>query len=451
VNRPRYCGILTCLLGASLCTAPAHSRAVGQQRQIPATPLQDTAKQRSDDEEKNLIAAVTAAESGDADPKTLVKALEALAMFYQRRNRKVELSPVLERELAVAEKVWPNDDPGIARTLEQIAMGFGLCNERDRAVQIRLRILNLYTKLYGLTSPQVASEFLSLGRTSMFKPDSPDAENYFMQALAINQLLHDDHASAVNVSALAALARIQKNPEKADALLAHEIAVLQLNAGRNAADISNMLEARANIASTRGDFTSAIDYTKEAMAIEESSRVLPDSIKRDKLTDIGDLYRQRGDLGPAEESIQQALQLAEADDKDTKHMSEVGPLMALALLYMQEKKFKEAEAALTRVMDLENKGRGADSPGLAQPCALIAEIYAAQEMNAQAEVQFRRAIALSEADQGVTGHELPQFLAEYAYFLKKLNRNEEADKLLQRARDIIEKRKAAVQNQTPQI
>ena len=54
-----------------------------------------------------------------------------------------------------------------------------------------------------------------------------------MQALAIDQLLNDDQATAEVVQALTVLARRQKNPEKADALLAREIDALKVNEGRN--------------------------------------------------------------------------------------------------------------------------------------------------------------------------------------------------------------------------
>jgi hypothetical protein len=102
-------------------------------------------------------------------------------------------------------------------------------------------------------------------------------------------------------------------------------------------------------------------------------------------------------------------------------------------------------------MEIQTKARGADTPDLAGPCLEFAMLYATEGKNAQAETQYRRAISLAENTEGVAGHNLPETLAEYAFFLKKQNRNEEAEKLLQRAREIVAKRQAAVQNQTPQF
>ena len=66
------------LLSASLCAPSLFGQAAIQQQS--AAPL-PSAKQIADDEEKNLLAAVQAAESDDAAPKELTAKLEALARF----------------------------------------------------------------------------------------------------------------------------------------------------------------------------------------------------------------------------------------------------------------------------------------------------------------------------------------------------------------------------------
>jgi tetratricopeptide (TPR) repeat protein len=101
-------------------------------------------------------------------------------------------------------------------------------------------------------------------------------------------------------------------------------------------------------------------------------------------------------------------------------------------------------------MALQSAARGADDPSLARASVQLAELYHEQQKIPEAEAQYRRAIALADSDQtGIASHELPQYLAEFAYFLRNQNRKDEAEKLLQRAREIAEKRRAAVQNQTP--
>jgi hypothetical protein len=427
------------------------ARSIGPTQQISANPAQTTQKQIADDEEKLLLASVQAAESGDANPKELTSKLEALARYYQSQNRRADLSPVLERELAAADTAWPNDDPGIVKTLRQIAVGYQICGERDRAEQINHRILDIDTKRFGLKSASVAGDLVSLGRATNFKPDSSEAETYFMQALAIDQLLNDDQATAEVIQALAGVARREKNPEKADALLAREIDALKLNGARNDLQISNMLMQRANQASMRSDFSAAVGFAELSMEIEKRISGETSSSVRGRLDLIAGYYRRLGNLDAATHYLQLELQMAEGDKSDAQHLSEIGPLLGLALIYQKQRNYPDAEAALLRLVELESKAWDEGDSAFANTTIQLANLYAEEGKNPEAEAQYRRTIAVAEGDHGTTNHLLPQYLGQYAHFLRKLNRNEEADKLLQRAKDIMEKRRAAVQNQMPQF
>jgi tetratricopeptide (TPR) repeat protein len=439
------------LLGITLCSPSPFGQTVRPQQQDAANPPLPSAKQIADDEEKNLLAAVQTAESGDASPKELTSKLEALARYYQSQNRRGDLSPILDRELAAAKKAWPNNDPGIVKTLRQIAVGFQLCNERDRAELIDRRIIDIDTKRFGLMNRDVSADLVSLGRTTSFKPDTTEAESHYMQALPIDQLLNDDQATAEVIQALAGLARIQNNPEKADALLAREIEALKLNTGRNDQKISTMLMQRANQASIRGDYVSAAGFAELSMEIEKriTGETSPDV--RGRLGIIADYYRHLGNFDTAALYLQQALQMAEADKNDAQHLSEIGPLLGLARIYQQEKKYPDAEATLMRLLELENKAWDQEDSSFANTTFQLANLYAEESKNLEAEVQYRRTIALADGGHGSINHLLPQYLGQYAHFLKKLNRNEEADKVLKRAIDIQAARRAAVQNQTSQI
>jgi Tfp pilus assembly protein PilF len=442
---------VACLSLAALCAVVAPTRAESFLSQAVGTSQASTAKQRYNDEEKKLLATVQSAESPETKPLELTKALANLARFYQSHNRKVELSAVLDRELAAAEKSWPLDNYELLQTQRQIAGAYALCNQRDRAEQLVLRVLDVDTKTQGLNSQMVASDLLELGRFTMFKTDSPDAENYFMKALAIDQIRKDDAGAAEVLRALSTVAKIQKNPEKADALLDRALQALKLNADHNASNISMILTDRANIAVGRKDFGAAIDFTQQSLEIDERLQGNNNPFIVSRLTFLADLYMQRGDIGPAELSVQRALQIADANDKDAQHLSKVNPLLELARLYQREKKYADSEATIKSAMALQSAARGTDDPSLARSSVQLAELYHEQEKNPEAEAQYRRAIALADSDQtGIVSHELPAYLAEFAFFLRKENRNEEAEKLLQRAREITEKRRAAVQNQTPQ-
>ncbi len=451
MNHTPFSRVAACMVFAALSAAVLPAQSLGAAQQNASNPALPTSKQISDDEEKGLLADVQAAESGGANPKELADKLEALARFYSSQNRKVELSAVLDRELAAADKAWPNNDPASVRILGHIATGYNLCNQRDLARQIYLRILDIDTKRYGINNENVASDLLNLGRTSTFGDNPAEAEDYFMRALAIDQLQKNDRAAVPVIQALSTLANHQKNPEQADAILAREIEALKLSSDRNASQIAMLLSDRSRMASNRGDSNAASEFLKQSLEITERTHGNNSVLNIAPLTVLADQAMHNGDLNSAELYAVQAVKVAESNDNDTKHIGLIKPLTELARIYRKEKKYSESEAAFMRAIDLVNRGRGADDPSLADVTFQLAGLYSDEEKNADAEAQYLRTIKLSENATGIYGHNLPQYLAGYAYFLHKLNRDEEAKKTMQRAEDVQAGFRAAVRDQTPKI
>jgi tetratricopeptide (TPR) repeat protein len=453
MTRISFSRLAACIVLAALCAAILPAQPPDGPPQNANNPPLQTSKQISDDEEKGLLADVQAAESADANPKELAAKLEALARFYSSQNRKVELSAVLGRELAAADKAWPNpnNDPASVRILGHIAMGYNLCNQRDLAKQIYLRILEIDTKRYGINNENVASDLVNLGRTSTFGEDPTEAEDFFMRALAIDQLQKNDRAAVPVIQALSMLASHQKNPERADAILAREIEALKLSGDRNATQIAMLLSDRSRIASNRGDSAAASEFLKQSLEITERTHGNNSVLNVAPLTVLADQAMRNGDLNSAELYAVQAVKVAESNDNDTRHIGVIKPLTELARIYRKQQKYSESEATFMRAIDLVIHGRGADSPELADVTFQLAGLYSDEEKNAEAETQYLRTIKLSENDQGIYGHNLPQYLAGYAYFLHKLNRNDEAKKTMQRAEAVQAGFRASVQNQTPKM
>lgn len=412
------------------------------QQQPPREAPKGTAQQRYDDEEKNLIAAVDEAESAPDSPQNFAKSLEALGLFYERHNRRVELSATLKRELPAVEKAYPEDSVEFTKALHQIAMSYQICNDKVQAEATLRRILALDTKQNGLKSNAVASDLVSLGHLFISKQDFPGAQDSFLQALTIYQLLNEDHLIPKVVRSLSTVARLENNPDLADSLLAHAIESLQATPDRYASQIGMLLDDRSNLAASRGDFMSAINYLQEVVAIDERLLGQDSPSVVANLSDLSSLYIEEGDIGQAEHFAQGALEIVQTSNKDSAKHMESGTLATVARVYEKQKRFPEAEAALLRAIDVINKERGEDYPSIANYTLRLAELFEAEQKYPDAEVQFHRTIALAEKDQGVVGHELPRDLAEYAFMLRKLNRTAEADQLLQRARDLQAKFRA---------
>jgi tetratricopeptide (TPR) repeat protein len=205
------------------------------------------------------------------------------------------------------------------------------------------------------------------------------------------------------------------------------------------------------MASNRGDSNAAAEFLKQSLEITERTHGNNSVLTVAPLAVLADQAMHNGDLNSAELYAVQAVKVAESNDNDTRHIGLVKPLTELARIYRKQKKYAESEAAFMRAIDLVNHGRGADDPSLADVTFQLAGLYSDEEKNADAEAQYLRTIKLSENATGIYGHNLPQYLAGYAYFLHKLNRDEEAKKTMQRAEDVQAGFRAAVRDQTPKI
>ena len=311
--------------------------------------------------------------------------------------------------------------------------------------------MEIDTKRYGINSVNVASDLVELGRTTMFIHDPSEAEEYFNRALAIDRLQKDDSAAIPVVQALVTVAKLQKDYDKADAILAREIELLKLGGDRDSREISILLNDRARVASMRGDSNASTEFTKQSLELNERAHGNNSVQNIAQLDVLADKYMLDGDLNSAEQYALQALKIAESADNDTKHLAPVKPLIELGRIYRKQKKYAESEAAFTRAMDLINHGRGADDASLADVTLQLAGLYSDEEKNSAAEALYLRTIKLAENDTGYYGHIMPQYLASYAYFLRKLNREEEAKTYMKRARDIQAGFRTAVQNQVPKI
>jgi tetratricopeptide (TPR) repeat protein len=276
-----------------------------------------------------------------------------------------------------------------------------------------------------------------------------EAEDYFNRALAIDQLQKDDGAAVPVVQALVTVAQLQKDYDKADAILVREIELLKLGGDHDSSKISMLLSDRARIASLRGDSNASTEFTKQLLERNEMAHGNNSVLNIAPLDVLADKYMHDGNLNSAEQYALQALKIAESVDNDTKHLAPVKPLTELGRIYRKEKKYAESEAAFMRAIDLVNHGRGSDDASLADVTLQLAGLYSDEEKNAEAETQYLRTIKFSENDTGYYGHNLPQYLAGYAYFLHKLNRDEEAKKYMKRAQDVQAGFRAAVLNQTP--
>ncbi len=143
---------------------------------------------------------------------------------------------------------------------------------------------------------------------------------------------------------------------------------------------------------------------------------------------------QQGNYAEAVKQTEAALSAAEAFGPNDPRLA--GALNNLALIYLAQGRYAEAEPLHKRVLAIAEKALGPNDPRLAVALNNLAELYHAQGRYAEAEPLYKRSLAIFEKALGPAHPNVAQALENYAELLRKTNRQMEATAMEVRAKAI---------------
>jgi tetratricopeptide (TPR) repeat protein len=120
-------------------------------------------------------------------------------------------------------------------------------------------------------------------------------------------------------------------------------------------------------------------------------------------------------------------------------------LEELAIIYVAERLYAEAEPLYKRSLAITEKARGPDHPAVDAKLGYLAHLYRLQGRNAEAEPLYKHSIAILEKEVGPDRRspDIPslfaQSLARLAFLYERFERYAEAEALLWRSLAIVEK------------
>ncbi|REG45544.1 tetratricopeptide repeat protein [Paraburkholderia sp. BL6669N2] len=262
---------------------------------------------------------------------------------------------LLERVIAIREKVLGPNNPGTARSLGNLAEVYRTAGEFAKAEPLDQRALAINEKVLGAEHPAVALSLDNLAELYREIGSYREAEPLYNRALTIRE------KTLGPVS-----------PETAASL--NNLALLYCDTGR---------------------YDDAAPLFKQALAINVKSLGPEHHITALTLNNIGMLYLTVG----ADKQAIEALQMARAIDEKAlglEHPNVARDLNNIALAYEGEGKYAQAESLYKRALAINENALGPANPNTSRSLNNLADLHWAQSNWSEAADNLRRGAQASE-------------------------------------------------------
>jgi tetratricopeptide (TPR) repeat protein len=255
---------------------------------------------------------------GDAVPKGMER--RAADLLYQAGvYRHVALAayaqarPLIERALAIREKVLGSEHPATAQSLNNLALLLMAQGELAGARPLIERALAIRERVLGPEHPATAQSLNNLAYLLRVQGELAGARPLIERALAIREkALGPEHPyTAITLTNLANLLRVQGDLAGARPLYERALAIREKVLGPEHPDTAGSLTGLASLLQDQGELARARPLYERALAIHE--KVLgpehPDTAQ--SLNSLAVLLRDEGDLAGAQPFFDRAIAIGD--------------------------------------------------------------------------------------------------------------------------------------------
>jgi len=250
-----------------------------------------------------------------------------------------------------------DQDPRLARTLEELASAHARQKNRDLAIEYQSRAADLRLADPDGPTAAAAESLFRLGRYYADFGDDVDAEPFFRQAHDIRESAEgpDSPKLGAILGALSAAIEAQRPDDLEAAELLEQVVRLQ--------DTSRHRAAVAAYHAEHLNHERAIEGYLRALDLEESLPYPSSSQMATLLTKLAEQYESLGRLDEAEAGLLRAVDLREGY-LGSEHPYLAYTLRRLAEFYVESERWVEAENVLVRTGEINERAWGAP----AHPC-----------------------------------------------------------------------------------
>jgi tetratricopeptide (TPR) repeat protein len=290
------------------------------------------------------------------------------------------------RILQVEERLLGPEDPGVARTINELAkLLISLPSHWAEAETLSRRALSIFETSVGPDHPDVAESLNNLGKLLKYTNRLDEAEPLFRRALAIREkcLSPDNLEVLASLNNLANLLLESGQLEEAEPLYRQSLLIREKTLDPNDPKIATSLNNLANLLSKSDRLTEAEALYRRAIIIQEKA------------------------LGP-------------------EHPLVANSLYNLAMLLRKDNRLTEAEPVYRQSLLIREKTLDANDPVIAASLNNLANLLADTNRLTEAEPLYRQALAIQEKTLGPNHPVVAKSLNNLAMLLEETDRQEEA-------------------------
>ena len=351
-------------------------------------------------------------------PHDYALALESLGESLRRQGRYDEAVPLLTKALSKRERLQGKEHPDLVDVLISLGQTYTALGRYIDAEPALLKALSIREKRYGKTDEQAAFPHTDLGALYARQKRYDDAESHYQAALSIrSERLGEEHANTIKaMKRLATVYRDAGMDKKADTL----------DKRIREASKDPQYATQPSRPTEEENLTRAIDLGNQGKALYEAGKyqeavaIFRDALKlrqgiannpsRNKepleinFFNLGMSLLSAKEYAEADSMLKQALALRDNEPALKPKLAFFGSaeerlmrnLDALAALYTRQQKHYQAEPYLRRIVELQEKTRGAEHLETLASLKALAENLSAQGSDKEAALNWQRTVALAE-------------------------------------------------------
>jgi tetratricopeptide (TPR) repeat protein len=383
------------------------------------------------------------------DDEDLTWPFVGIGRFYAGQGNYSLAEPLYRDCLEVARKRLGEEHPGVATSLNNLALLYRSQGKYEEAEPLFCSALEMYKQMLGEEHRNVATSLNNLALLYRSQGKYEKAEPLFCSALEmLKRLLGEEHPHvAKSLDNLALLYALQGKYEKAEPLYRLALEKRKRLLGEEHPDVAMSLNNLALLYESQGKYEKAEPLYH--LVLEKRKRLLgedhPDVAT--SLNNLAALYRSQGKYEEAEPLYHLAL------EKRKRLLGEERPDVAMSLnnlatLYESQGKYEEAEPLYHLALEKRKRLLGEDHPHVATSLNNLALLYALQGKYEEAEPLYRSALEMLKQMLGEEHPDVATNLNNLALLYASQGKYEEAEPLY---RSALEKRKRMLGEKHPDV
>jgi tetratricopeptide (TPR) repeat protein len=327
--------------------------------------------------------------------------LNRAGAYFHGRAAYSAARPLLERALAIDEKVRGPEHPATATGLNNLASLLQDQGDFAGARPLFERALAIDEKVQGPEHSATATHLNNLATLLHTQGDLAMARPLFERVLAIRETAcgHEHPDTAQSLNNLARLLHDQGDPPAARPLFERALAIHEKALGPEHPHTATSLNNLALIHYDEGDCVVARSLFERALAIREKALGPEHPATGTVLYNLASLLQDQGDLAAARALYERALAICEKA-LGLDHLDTATSLNNLALLVQVEGGLAAARPLYERALAIHEKALCLDHPDMATTLNNLALLLKAQGDHAAARPLFERALVIREKALG---------------------------------------------------